>query len=243
MQQSVDQFRATFTVQGYECDVNGNFLPGSVLRRVQQIGTDHCTLLGLTEAVYANAHTAFLLAKLGLEIFEAAHEGEEVEIITRPSGAKRAVYTRYTEFRNKQTQALLCAVDARWVLISTDTWRILRQPPEALPLPFAATDVPQMELTIEKATETQPLETQCATYTRCDQYRHMNNTHYADIVCDSLPLEELCTHGVKRMLLSYHNEVPLGGKFCIYRGKTARGSYYVSGNGESKLHFEAEVFC
>ena len=38
-----------------------------------------------------------------------------------------------------------------------------------------------------------------AFYTRCDQNRHMNNTYYADIVCDHVPLERIAAHAPARL--------------------------------------------
>ena len=49
-----------------------------------------------------------------------------------------------------------------------------------------------------------------AFYTRCDQNRHMNNTYYADIVCDHVPLERIAAHAPARLAVVYHSEVPMG---------------------------------
>lgn len=61
--------------------------PGAILRRAQQISTDQCDLLGLTNEVYARTHTAFLLAKLAVEFYAPVRAGQCVTLATRPSAA------------------------------------------------------------------------------------------------------------------------------------------------------------
>lgn len=63
------------------------FTPGSVLRRAQQISTDHCNVLGLTAQVYEQTHTAFLLAKLSVQWHQQMHTGDEVHARDQPQRA------------------------------------------------------------------------------------------------------------------------------------------------------------
>lgn len=61
-------FQMTARVSECECDPNRSLTPGGVLRMVQDISTIHSEQLGLTAQLHRQHHTAFLLAKLALQI-------------------------------------------------------------------------------------------------------------------------------------------------------------------------------
>lgn len=230
----------TIRITDNECDANGFMLPGSILRRVQQIGTDQCSACGITAQVYKDTQTAFLLAKLGMEILHPIALGTVVQLRTTPYAPVRAVYSRVTQLYT-QDGTLLATVDARWILVNRETHRILRQTPPEICLPYLQEEPVQLPVRIVKAAETQQIGTQCATYTRCDTNHHLNNTHYADIACDCLPIAALLANPVRRMTLAYHNEIPMDTPFTLHRGITENGAYYVLGMREETKYFEVNV--
>lgn len=72
---NADFYSESFTVKAYECDAEARYDAGGPPRRAQQISTDQCDLLGLTNEVYARTHTAFLLAKLAVEFYAPGARG------------------------------------------------------------------------------------------------------------------------------------------------------------------------
>ena len=146
---NADFYSESFTVKAYECDAEARMTPGAILRRAQQISTDQCDLLGLTNEVYARTHTAFLLAKLAVEFYAPVRAGQCVTLATRPSAPQRAVYGRYTTLC-AQDGTVLSAVDSRWILVDTRTKRILRRPPEDMPMPFVQPPVCELDVSLVK---------------------------------------------------------------------------------------------
>ena len=69
---NIDAYAKPIVIQGYECDPNNRMGLGAVLRRAQQIAVEQCAGLGMTEALYAKTHTAFLMAKLTAEFYQHA---------------------------------------------------------------------------------------------------------------------------------------------------------------------------
>ena len=198
-----------------------------------------CTLLGITEERYRETHTAFLLAKLCAQVYEDIPAGSEVLLVTRPSSPVRAVYHRYTTLALGDRPA--AAIDARWVLVDTDTKRILRKAPEALGLPFANDTVPELPILIPKATGEEVLVgEEAARYSRCDQNRHMNNTHYADLICDYLPPDRFLAGPIREFSISYHREVPMGGTLELFSCPAGEETYFL-GRGEEGDCFEASL--
>lgn len=234
----IDFYEEHFRVTDCEADCMRRMTLGAILRRTQQIATDHCDQLGLDAPLYARTHTAFLMAKLALESYVPLRIGDEVRMVTKPSAPQRAVYHRVTDFFLPDG-VLACTVDSRWVLVDTQTKRILRQPPEELHMPFGRAPEKELDVSLRKA-PAQAVGQERATYTRCDVNRHLNNTHYADIVCDYLPAEDLVANPIRRMAIVYHNEVPMGAAFTLHRARLTEGDWYFLGEGEKK-HFEAQV--
>ncbi len=235
-QMNADFYSESFTVKAYECDAEARMTPGAILRRAQQISTDQCDLLGLTNEVYARTHTAFLLAKLAVEFYAPVRAGQCVTLATRPSAPQRAVYGRYTTLC-AQDGTVLSAVDSRWILVDTRTKRILRRPPEDMPMPFVQPPVCELDVSLVKG-EAQPVAEETAFYTRCDQNRHMNNTYYADIVCDHVPLERIAAHAPARLAVVYHSEVPMGASFTLLRAQTGENGWYFVGREGVQKRFE-----
>ena len=135
---------------------------------------------------------------------------------------------------------MLSAVDSRWILVDTRTKRILRRPPEDMPMPFVQPPVCELDVSLVKG-EAQPVAEETAFYTRCDQNRHMNNTYYADIVCDHVPLERIAAHAPARLAVVYHSEVPMGASFTLLRAQTGENGWYFVGTDGEKKHFEANL--
>ena len=63
---------------------------------------------------------------------------------------------------------------------------------------------------------------------------HLNNTRYADILCDALPWSVWEQGTVQDLLLFYHREVPRGESFTLSRARTGEKQYYFNGEREGK---------
>ena len=82
---------------------------------------------------------------------------------------------------------------------------------------------------------------QQAVYSRCDMNGHLNNTRYADIVCDAVPWEVWDTAQIRDFTISYHREVPRGESFTLRRARLAEDTFYFEGEREGKSAFEAQL--
>ncbi|WP_367925447.1 acyl-[acyl-carrier-protein] thioesterase [uncultured Ruthenibacterium sp.] len=235
---NADFYTQQIIVQDFETDATKRMTPGAILRRAQQISTDHCTRLGIDESLYQKTHTAFLLAKLAMQIYEPIPAGMQVTITTMPSAPQRAIYHRYTSFCDDAGKKL-CEMDSCWILVNTSNKRILRVPPQDLPLPFIGEPKKLLDLTIQKA-ETEYVAEEKAVYTRCDQNHHLNNTSYADILCDHLPTDLLLNSQPQRLAITYHKEIPLGQSFQLSRATLNDKDYYFLGQSAGCKHFEAQ---
>ena len=165
--------------------------------------------------------------------------GPRAHAVTHPSAPQRATYYRLTEFYHARTGALACTIDTRWVLVDTNTKRILRKAPDALPIPFTLPPRQETKLELLKA-DTAPVGQVTAGFSRCDVNGHLNNTQYADILCDYVPAGQMKKRDIRRLVLAYHREVPMGHSFALNRGEVENGYYFV-GESDGVEHFEANV--
>lgn len=241
-------YQDSFNVYQFECDAWDRMTPGAILRRVQEIGTAQTEFLGIKEEMYKNTHTAFLLSRVSLKIFNCPKFKQKIRIEARAYGIHRAVYQRVTTLYSEETGEKLCEADSRWVLVDTESKHILRREPEGFESPFLPMDS-WGEQDHEMDLKVKPTELVCqgkfnAAYSLCDRNGHINNTKYADIVCDLLPIDEFEKSGVKTMLLLYRAEIQMGKEFEIFTQKTTNldkdGYYIVAEEGKSK-NFECFV--
>ncbi|MGD9559245.1 MAG: acyl-[acyl-carrier-protein] thioesterase [Oscillospiraceae bacterium] len=235
-------YEAPFTVFQFECDPWDRMSPGAVLRRVQEVSTDQCETLGINEALYQRTHTVFLLNKISLEISRLPRIREAVTLATHAYGMKRAVYHRTTAL-HAQNGEKLCEADSRWLLVDTESRRILRNPiPE-----FAATftDEPgegAHAMEMPKPGEMEPCQKLRAGYLMCDRNGHVNNAWYADLICDNLPLKTLKSRVPRKMVLSYRIEIAMGDSFEFSRCTMENDSYYFRASVEGRKNFEGFVW-
>ena len=95
--------------------------------------------------------------------------------------------------------------------------------------------------TMDSREDCETLGTQTAAYSRCDMNGHLNNTRYADIVCDAVPWQVWDSAQISDFIISYHREVPRGESFTLCRAGPAEDTFYFDGEREGKSAFEAQL--
>ena len=206
----LQQFEKEITVSQYECDLNNRMKASAIMRQVQQVSTDHCNAVGITSRTYEQTHTAFLLAKISLEVYRELRVGDRLKLTTTPSYPVHAVYHRFTTLTFAETGEEAASMDSRWILVDVDSRRILRKPPEAFHFPFLAPVGRTHDVSIEKPGSLYPVAEECIRYSKIDQNKHSNNTEYADFICDALPPAIWENGFIRKLVIDYRHEAKLG---------------------------------
>lgn len=236
-------YQTTFRVFEWETDQNGIMTTGSLLRRVQQLGTDHCESVGMNDALYEHCGAIFLMVKSAVEWKRPVTVGEHLRMDTAAGTAQRAVYPRVAELIDEKGE-VVCEVDTRWVLVDAVQHRILRRPPEEMDLSFFGGAPLALSMELEKLQGSfVESGTRCALYTECDRNGHLNNTKYADWMYDLVPCERWNTEWVKRCVIHYHHEIPLNTEAAL--ATCSEGAIFaVQGSREGRKCFDAQLeFC
>lgn len=236
------EYTKQFEIYRHDGDHRGLVKPGALLRYGQQVATEHAAAVGLTDELYAATHTAYVLAKTALHIDRTPRVDEVLTLRTRPEKTKRAVNKRITEIRDAEG-CRVALLDSRWVLIDTEKRTILRRHPDEFDDAWAP-DVPEelpMRMAKAPAEACETVGEYTAAYSLCDMNGHLNNTRYADILCDALPGGLWDDAELADLLIFYHREVPRGERFALTRAETAPGQWYFNALRDGLSAFEASA--
>ena len=222
---------------GY-CDQRDRMRLSYLLKEVQQASMEHCDVLGIGLEYLQPRNQAFLLARQSARFFRAPKGGERVRVRTQP---------RVCGFQYPRTTSLfamtgeeLARVEAVWVLVDTQSRRILRRVPEEMAgfFPLAGT-APSLRL---PRLEEPDLVLECRVPLHMtDSNHHLNNASYADLILDVLEERLLAGEAIAGLDICYHRELKTGEAFQLRRRSLERGAL-VDGVKDGLCHFESQVF-
>lgn len=182
---------------------------------------------------------AFVLARFRLRCLAPLSSHDEITSETWATPSHGFLYGRcYRLLRDGEPVA---EADAVWALINLETGRPTRV--GEVPLgytedePLDLSDLPPRvripgELPLTLVGE------HTVTYAEADVNRHLNNTHYADLFCGYLPMED---RRVSSLLISFLAEAPLGETVKVYRGDLDGVSYFRTVRSDGTVNAEAAI--
>ncbi len=231
-------FSENFNVMRHDADFLGRMKPAALLRYAQQTAVDQNTGLGLTNDFYVQNQLAYLIVKQALEFTRVPVIDEVLTFTTVPEVSKHAANKRLTLVTDAAGREVAC-VDSRWVLVDTDSRRILRHSSPLVEKYWNAEVERSMEQTVPKAETLAALPPRRADYLLCDLNGHINNCCYADIACTAVPLEALKNAPIRSLRIIYHREVPLGEELRLACGEAGEGWYTLGSREDGMPAFEA----
>lgn len=232
------RFTKTMKVEYSRCDLYNRMTPTDLLQEAQQISMEHCDFLELGNPFLEKIGKVFLLAKVRLRIHRMPRGGETVSLETIPHLPVRAQCQRLTRFFAEDGE-LLVEIDARWILVDVETFRIERKLPEAFLAYFEKPESIE-DFRVPKSEEMALCRKHQVSYSQIDVNRHMNNSRYADLIYDSLAEDLMAGKELGEMAIHYHNQAKLNDKIVVYQ-KEEMGGICFKGMIEDNLCFESWV--
>lgn len=230
-------FEMQQSVEYAYCDHRGEARLSYLLAMAQQISMAHCDSGGVGGDFFRDRGTAFLLAKLRLDIPRTPRGSEQLTLFTRPNLPVRAQYRRLTSF-SAQDGELLCSMDSRWVLVDIASRHLLRRLPEGIELPFLeAEELPDFRQSLPPDDLTLREEISVR-YSMLDINNHMNNTVYGDIISNLLESRLLSGKRIRSVEIFYHNEALFGDKLQLWCSDT-EDEFFIRANNGAAVCFEA----
>jgi acyl-ACP thioesterase len=224
----------------HDCDVNNRLKISAAMRYMQQISSEQMEVWGIPAEKLLRENMVFVLSQAFLKIQRMPKVSEQLMLGTAPTAVKGARFVREFAIDSGQGERL-------WILIDTESRRILRPASFPYEMQLASSFVsgqiediamPKPGLPSPKQVETREVD---ICYSHLDCNHHVNNSMYADFVCDMLPYDELITRGIDTLAISFQHEARLGDRLAIQRSGVAAGEYYMSGKCGETACFEALV--
>ena len=185
-----------------------------VLRAFQQVGMDHLEAANHGLDVMDELHEAFLLCRNSVRFSRLPRYGEAVTALTCTPRYDGLFNVRYYALRaeNGDTLADACSY---WSLVDTEKKRIIRpghRDDSYIPMVEAFTvSAPVPKRLSAPADGLLQLGSLTVTRSMTDQYGHLNNTRYLDILRDFLPDDAV----ISELTMNYNRELPLGTRFNV----------------------------
>ncbi len=224
----------------FDCDAAGRLKLSAALRYIQQASTGHLDSLGLTHSLLYNENIIFVLVSLALKAHRLPSAREEIEIRTCPAAQNGVQMIRETLIVSPEGE-LLIECQAAWAMIDPFTRRLLKPSCFKYQLPQLREWHPFQDPSKVRLSEAKnevclwPVR-----YSHLDLNGHLNNTVYADIVMDSLPIETALGQIVSELRLRYKKEVKYGDVLSL-RADSHEKEWTVTGYNGEDLCFEALV--
>jgi len=204
-----------------------------------EIGEEHSQAQGFGREQMVQAGMVFLLSKVSMQIHRYPKGKEDILLTTFERKAQGVEFRRMFQVESLSGQLLACA-ETRWILASTHDHKILR--PSAFPFQahFLEQDlpVPPAKKIVPKG-EAVCLGQRNILFSDMDFNQHMNNTRYADIVCDCLT-KQLLDHEVTQFSINYTKEAKCFDTLQLFQSQHDN-DFYIWGEAANMRCFMAQV--
>ncbi|MBE6533370.1 MAG: hypothetical protein E7678_00140 [Ruminococcaceae bacterium] len=233
-------FSLNYTTRWHDTDANRTVRPTQILVFMQEASNHHIKALGTDLDTLRDEHgLAFLLSKIRLALYKPLYAFENITVETWTVESRGFSFNRF--FRIKRGEEIIAAADTTWALISLKTGELCKsdcfdfkfehESPIDIGIP-ARFRVPKTELL--NFIGERPI-----VYSDLDYNMHMNNTRYADMLCDFMPYDKIPQ--IKGISLSYLHEAAFGNTVKVYRTDDGQKFDFRTVNENGKVCLEAEI--
>ena len=235
------KYSEQYQIRWHDTDATLKIRPTQLLALMQETSNRHIATSGMSlDELREKKKLGFILSKTRVEFLRrpSALETITVETWTNPSrsfGFNRSFLVRVGE-------EIVAKADTLWALVGVEDRKFHKmeetgyvfedEPPVELSFP-ARFRIPS-DLTLESLGERR------IAYSDIDYNMHMNNTRYADMLCDFLPLDEV--NALRGFSLSYLNEAAYGHTVSVFCGKQDQIRYFRTINEEGTTCLESQLF-
>lgn len=235
------KFCCDYTVRWHDTNANREITPSAILTLMQETTNKHIqTYYPNIEYVRDELHQAFILSKLYMRFFKPAYAYEILRVETW-TGEESRGFTFYRSFRLLRGDEIIADALTLWALVDTETHRLL--PIDRFICNFV--DEPSIDIRMPRRIAypaDAPLD--CVgkrriLYGDIDYNRHMNNTHYPNMLVDYLPCPEHLR--VREMVLSFLRGAQYNDEIKILRSNIGNEFYFKTVDGVGNTCLEARV--
>jgi len=229
-----------FNVFSYDCDLRNRLKVSAAMRYMQQVAGEHLTSFGCSAEVMKEEDMVFLLSKFCLKIHRIPKIHEEIIVGTAPTPTKGVRFVREFIMESQRGERLISAV-TYWPLIRVSDRKVLRPSELNHDLPIQPEGVNEYigDIPFPKVEpdEGESLYEERIKYSHIDVNNHVNNTIYADFVCDALPYSLMSGADLDEVIIGFQHEAVIGDVLKVNRHVISDNKIFITGE-----HSRAECF-
>ena len=233
-------FKQNFKTSWHDTDAARRVRPTHLLIYMQETSNRHLKSLGCClDTLRDEKGLAFILSKTRLSINAPLYAYEDITVRTWTCESRGYSFSRFYDIW--RGDELIATADTTWALVSLNDHMLCKvdsfdlsfeheAPVDiGLPLRFRVPKTETMELIGERK----------IVYSDLDYNMHMNNTKYADMLCDFLPYEDVSR--IKGISMSYLHEASFGDYIKVYRQRDNEKYSFRTVNSDGAVCLEAEI--
>ena len=229
-----------YQIRWHDTDATLKIRPTQLLALMQETSNRHIATSGMSlDELRDKKKLGFILSKTRVEILRRPSALEEITVETWTNPSRSFGFNR--SFLVRIGEETVAKADTLWALISIEDRQFHKmeetgyvfedEAPVELSLP------PRMRIPSDLPLE--ELGTRRIVYSDLDYNMHMNNTRYADMLCDFLPLDEI--DSLRGFSLSYLHEAAYGHTITVLGGKKDNSRYFRTMD-DGTVCLEAQLF-
>ena len=188
--------------------MNGRIKPSALLEAMQDTANEHCRQLGVDRYALSDKGLVWVVFRIEVQTDRYPKLGERLTVRTFTKGNRLHFYPRYYLILDEKGETIVRA-GALWMLIDKDARSMVTPEKSGIKLPDADNcDIPVKISMSAKKTEGEKIaRDHCPVYSDIDINGHVNNTRYADWLCDMMGPELLGHNEIASMSISYDHEI------------------------------------
>lgn len=233
------KFSQSYTVRWHDTNANREITPSAILTLMQETTNKHIqTMYPNLEYIRDVLHQAFILSKVYLRFYEPAYAYDNITVDTW-TGVETRGFTFYRSFQVKKGESIIADALTTWCLIDTLEKKLL--PASKFENNFINEESIQIDMPrkirfpVDKGLEF--AGNRRIVYSDIDYNKHMNNTHYPNMLVDFLPEPE--AFRVKELMLSFIKGAIYNDELSVHRCLVGDTFYFKTLNTEGNVCLEA----
>ena len=234
----MNTYDETFTLRPRDCDLNDKWRPSAILETMQDVAGTHSLLLGCGREELVKKNIVWVLSRSELHMDRYPVSGEKITVHTFPTPTRICFFPRYYIFTDARGE-MVGKAGTLWLLLDLTTRRML--PPgdvgKLIPDNQDLSVPMNLPATVGNLQGEEFVSEYHPVYTDLDVNGHVNNTRYADWLCNALGIDMMTEYEPDRIILNYNHEV-LPGHVVTLRRILKGNEYRLSGIVNDSTAFE-----
>lgn len=236
------EYTMTVSVATYDVGPDDRMRLSAVLRYQQEAAEQHLAPWGLGWNALMEDGIAFVASRWHLQVDRLPRMGETVSVTTWHRERKGPRFYRCFAWQDAEGNPLLCGV-MQYALVAVEDHRLLRGDEFDR---YGVQEQPQRTVACADPAKwrmppTTPVGDMTVRWSDTDRNGHLNNTRFADLVCDGMP-NGMDGRQLTDVEMYFAGEARLGETLTL-ENAVAEGVAYVSGRTERGAAFAARVAC